>query len=53
LFSVFQWARIVSAFQVLEQSDPIASWRDRVLALYGGLAHAEPAYDLAVTRAPQ
>jgi glutathione S-transferase len=43
LFSVFQWARIVSPFQVLEPTDPIATWRDRVLALHGGLAEAEPA----------
>jgi glutathione S-transferase len=43
LFSLFQWARIVSPFQVLEPSDAIATWRDRLLALYGGLAQAEPA----------
>jgi glutathione S-transferase len=43
LFSVFQWARVVSSFQVLEPTDAVATWRDRVLGLHGGLAEAEPA----------
>jgi glutathione S-transferase len=53
LFSVFQWARIVSAFQVLERSDPIATWRDRVLALHGALAQTEAAHGPSVSQAPQ
>lgn len=41
LFSLFQWARIVSTFQVLEPDDAIAAWRDRVLDLHGGFARRE------------
>jgi len=43
LFSPFQWARIVSPFQVLEADDALAAWRDRMLDLYGGLARTVPA----------
>jgi glutathione S-transferase len=43
LFSLFQWARIVSAFEVLEEGDAVANWRTRMLDLYGGLARNEPA----------
>jgi glutathione S-transferase len=43
LFSMFQWARIVSPFDPLEASDAVAAWRDRMLDLFGGLARAEPA----------
>jgi glutathione S-transferase len=42
LFSLFQWARIVSAVKVLDDGDPVAAWRDRVLDLYGGMARAQP-----------
>lgn len=38
LFSLFQWARIVSAFEVLEADDALAAWRERMLDLFGGLA---------------
>jgi glutathione S-transferase len=37
LCGLFQWARIVSAFEVLEPSDPIVAWRDRVFACHGDL----------------
>jgi glutathione S-transferase len=40
LFSVFQWARIVSDFEPLEQEDVVAAWRERMLDLFGGLARA-------------
>jgi glutathione S-transferase len=43
LFSLFQWARMVSPFEVLDGGDPICSWRERVLDLHGGLARAAPA----------
>jgi glutathione S-transferase len=43
LFSVFQWARIVSRCDLLETNDAIADWRERMLDLFGGLARAEPA----------
>jgi glutathione S-transferase len=31
------WPRCVSRFELLEASDPVAQWLDRVLDLYGGL----------------
>jgi glutathione S-transferase len=43
VFGAFQWARVCSAFELLEEGDPVAAWRDRVLDLYGGLARATPA----------
>jgi glutathione S-transferase len=42
-FSVFQWARIVSTFELLEADDPMASWRERMLDLFDGLARRSPA----------
>ena len=43
LFSLFQWARIVSPFEVLDPADRLAAWREAMLDLHGGLARAEPA----------
>ena len=43
LFSVLQWARIVSAFELLKEEDLIAAWRERMLDLFGGLARQERA----------
>ena len=43
VFGAFQWARVCSAFELLEEGDPVAAWRDRVLDLHGGLARATPA----------
>ena len=43
VFGAFQWARVCSAFELLEEGDPVAAWRDRMLNLYGGLARATPA----------
>lgn len=43
VFGAFQWARVCSAFELLEDGDPVAEWRDRVLDLHGGLARATPA----------
>jgi glutathione S-transferase len=43
LFSPFQWARIVSPFQVLEPDDALVAWRERMLDLYGGFARTMPA----------
>lgn len=42
LFSLFQWARIVSAFDPLERTDAMVAWRERMLDLHGGLARKEP-----------
>jgi glutathione S-transferase len=43
VFGAFQWARVCSAFGLLEAGDPVAAWRERVLDLHGGLARATPA----------
>ncbi|WP_431282398.1 glutathione S-transferase family protein [Humitalea sp. 24SJ18S-53] len=44
LFGGFQWARCVSAFPVLEPSDPIWAWRERMLDAYGGIGRAAVAF---------
>jgi glutathione S-transferase len=43
LFSVFQWARIMSPTKVLAPEDPLCGWRERMLDLYGGFARQVPA----------
>jgi len=40
LFSLFQWARIVSPFALLEPDDALAAWRERMLDLHAGLARS-------------
>jgi glutathione S-transferase len=47
LFSLFQWARIVSSFELLEDKDPLFAWRHRMLDLHGGLARVAPARALS------
>ncbi|MBL6928288.1 MAG: glutathione S-transferase N-terminal domain-containing protein [Rhodospirillales bacterium] len=44
VFSAFQWARIMSDFQLLETDDPIFAWRDKMLDQFGGLARSAPGY---------
>ncbi len=44
LFGGFQWARCVSAFPLLEPSDPVWAWRERMLDAYGGLGRAAVAF---------
>ena len=41
VFSLLQWARIVSDFHLIEATDPIAAWRERMLDLHDGLARRE------------
>lgn len=43
LFSVFQWARIVSTTELLETSDALVAWRERMLDLFGGMARQQAA----------
>lgn len=43
LFSVFQWARIMSPSEVLAPEDPLCAWRERLLDLHGGFARNVPA----------
>jgi glutathione S-transferase len=42
LFSVFQWARVMSPQEVLGPEDPLCAWRERVLDLFGGFARNVP-----------
>jgi glutathione S-transferase len=44
VFGAFQWARAISAFELLAADDPVSAWRGRMLDLYGGLARGTPAY---------
>jgi glutathione S-transferase len=44
VFGGFQWARTISDFALLEADDPIASWRERMLDLFDGLARKNPGY---------
>ena len=39
-----QWARCISQLRILADDDPVREWRDRVFALYGGLADTTPCY---------
>ncbi len=43
LFSVLQWARLVSPFEPLEDGDPVGAWRETMLDLFDGLARSHPA----------
>ena len=42
VFGDFQWARCISAVELLEPDDPIYDWRERMLDLYDGFARATP-----------
>ena len=42
LFSVFQWARVMSPQELLGPEDPLCRWRERVLDLYDGFARNVP-----------
>jgi glutathione S-transferase len=42
LFSVFQWARVMSPQAVLGAEDPLWAWRERMLDLFGGFARNVP-----------
>jgi glutathione S-transferase len=42
LFSVFQWARVMSPQELLGPEDPLCRWRERMLELFGGFARNVP-----------
>lgn len=44
VFGAFQWARAISDFELIAADDPVATWRGRLLDLFGGLARKSPAY---------
>ena len=46
IFGAFMWAKVTSSFQLLESSDSIYNWRERMLSLYDGLAKKAPAVDI-------
>ena len=46
LFGGFQWARNISNFKLLEPSDPVHAWRERMLDLFDGLARASTGYSV-------
>lgn len=43
VFGAFQWARVISPYQVLTENDPILDWFERCLDLHGGLGRSVPA----------
>jgi glutathione S-transferase len=43
-FGGFQWARVTSAVGLLAGDDPVQTWFDRCLDLYGGIGRNEPAF---------
>jgi glutathione S-transferase len=43
----FQWPRCISEFPLLERSDPIWAWRERMLDLFGGLGRNTPVAEAA------
>lgn len=45
VFGGFMWARVASPLKLLEESDPLHAWRERMLDLFGGLARRVPARD--------
>jgi glutathione S-transferase len=38
IFSILQWARVMSPHEVLAPESPLAGWRERMLGLYDGFA---------------
>ena len=42
LFSVFQWARVMSPHELLGPEDPLCQWRERMLDLFDGFARNVP-----------
>lgn len=44
VFGAFAWARAISAWPLLERSDPVHAWRERMLDLFDGMPRAAPGY---------
>jgi glutathione S-transferase len=44
VFGAFQWARSISGVRLLQPSDPIDSWRQRLLDAFDGFARSAPGY---------
>ena len=43
VFGAFQWVRVVSAYRLLAEDDPVADWFERCLDLHGGIGRKVPA----------
>jgi glutathione S-transferase len=46
VFGPFQWARVVSPFRLLEEGDPVYSWRERLLDAFDGMARQPPGHEV-------
>ena len=44
VFGGFQWARVVSPFRLLEETDPVYAWRERMFDAFDGMARKSPGY---------
>ena len=44
VFGPFQWARVVSPFKLLAETDPVHAWRERLLDAFDGMARKSPGY---------
>ena len=44
VFGAFQWARAISPVRLVEPSDPIDAWRQRLLDAFDGFARSAPGY---------
>jgi glutathione S-transferase len=44
VFGPFQWARVVSPFELLAEDDPVYAWRERLLDAFDGMARKSPGY---------
>jgi glutathione S-transferase len=43
VFGAFQWARVISDYEIVPADDAVAAWRDRMLGLFNGYAASYPA----------
>ncbi|MGX9429778.1 MULTISPECIES: glutathione S-transferase family protein [Bradyrhizobium] len=46
VFGGFQWARVVSPFKLLVESDPVYAWRERLLDAFDGMARTSPGFEV-------
>ncbi len=51
IFGVFQWARTISDYTLLDHDDPISLWRARLLEAFNGMAGSSLGYPVPGCRA--
>jgi glutathione S-transferase len=44
VFGAFQWARSISPIRLVQASDPVDAWRQRLLSAFDGFARSAPGY---------